>query len=135
MSDHRDSRLESISAELAHFNCDREPIHIPGAIQPHGALLAASADLGLVTHASQNMSTILGRPAAEMLGKPLREAIGEAACLALQFTRSDGGDQASHSFSCRGRMALPCTCDPTNPDSGFASISSRSALEARIRCR
>ena len=24
-------------------NCDREPIHIPGSIQPHGALLAVDA--------------------------------------------------------------------------------------------
>ena len=25
-------------------NCDQEPIHIPGSIQPHGALLAFTAD-------------------------------------------------------------------------------------------
>lgn len=25
-------------------NCDREPIHIPGAIQPHGVLLACRGD-------------------------------------------------------------------------------------------
>jgi len=25
-------------------NCDREPIHIPGSIQPHGALLAIGPD-------------------------------------------------------------------------------------------
>ncbi|WP_254558613.1 hypothetical protein, partial [Salmonella enterica] len=24
--------------------CDREPIHVPGAIQPHGLLLIAAAD-------------------------------------------------------------------------------------------
>ena len=25
-------------------DCDREPIHIPGSIQPHGLLLIADAD-------------------------------------------------------------------------------------------
>ena len=27
-------------------NCDREPIHIPGSIQPHGALLAFDPNCG-----------------------------------------------------------------------------------------
>jgi len=42
-------------------NCDREPIHIPGAIQPHGALLALdlSAELRIV-HASENVESLLG---------------------------------------------------------------------------
>lgn len=34
-------------------NCAREPIHVPGAIQPHGVLLAISAK-GRVLHASAN---------------------------------------------------------------------------------
>ena len=101
MSDHQDSSPETTPAGFNGFNCDREPIHIPGAIQPHGALLAASADRGLVTHASQNLSKILGRPAAEVLGRPLREAIGEAACLALQGAQS-AGDALRHSCTMPG---------------------------------
>ena len=34
-------------------NCDREPIHIPGLVQPHGALLAFDAQ-GRATHVSAN---------------------------------------------------------------------------------
>jgi light-regulated signal transduction histidine kinase (bacteriophytochrome)/FixJ family two-component response regulator len=60
--------------------CEREPIHIPGAIQSHGALLAALADGQLVTHASANLAAILGRPAAAVLGRTLAEAVGETAC-------------------------------------------------------
>ena len=63
--------------------CDEEQIHIPGSIQPHGALLAALVDGGLVTHASANLSAILGCPAEAVLGQPLEKAIGEAACRAL----------------------------------------------------
>lgn len=40
-------------------NCDREPIHIPGSIQPHGALLAFDR-LGQVRYASANVEALLG---------------------------------------------------------------------------
>jgi diguanylate cyclase (GGDEF)-like protein/PAS domain S-box-containing protein len=63
--------------------CASEPIHIPGAVQPHGALLAALADGLLVTHASANLAAILGRPVDAVLGRSLESAIGEPACRAL----------------------------------------------------
>ncbi|MET0333989.1 MAG: ATP-binding protein [Rhizobacter sp.] len=40
-------------------NCAREPIHIPGSIQPHGALLAFDR-LGQLRFASANASELLG---------------------------------------------------------------------------
>jgi len=40
-------------------NCDREPIHIPGSIQPHGALLAFTPDGGLAVR-SANAGAMLG---------------------------------------------------------------------------
>lgn len=40
-------------------NCDREPIHIPGSIQPHGALFAL-ADTGELVLASENLREFLG---------------------------------------------------------------------------
>ncbi len=67
--------------DLSH--CSSEPIHIPGAIQPHGALLAALADGLLVSHASANLAAILGRPVDAVLGRSLENAIGEAACRTL----------------------------------------------------
>jgi light-regulated signal transduction histidine kinase (bacteriophytochrome) len=70
--------------------CEREPIHIPGAIQPHGALLAAVADRRLVSHASANLAAFLGRPAEAVLGQPLEEALGEAACRVLCADPPDG---------------------------------------------
>ena len=48
-------------AELNLENCDREPIHIPGSIQPHGALLAFDR-LGRLSHASANVPALLGLP-------------------------------------------------------------------------
>jgi light-regulated signal transduction histidine kinase (bacteriophytochrome) len=56
--------------------CEREPIHIPGTIQPHGHLLAlAGADLA-VTHASAAIGAALGVDAPDLLGRPLKEALG-----------------------------------------------------------
>ena len=40
--------------------CAREPIQIPGAIQPHGLLLALGEDNRVVV-ASENVATLLGR--------------------------------------------------------------------------
>ena len=65
-------------------SCEREPIQIPGAIQPHGALIAVRADDWLVTHVSANLRSILDRPVEAVLGHPLEEAIGEPAFRMLQ---------------------------------------------------
>lgn len=43
-------------------NCAREPIHIPGLIQSHGALLALGTDRRVV-HASTNLRALLGASA------------------------------------------------------------------------
>jgi light-regulated signal transduction histidine kinase (bacteriophytochrome) len=63
--------------------CGQEPIHIPGAIQPYGAVLAVAVDCRRVTHASANLAGILGRSADVALGRPLEAAIGEATCREL----------------------------------------------------
>ena len=54
--------------------CAREPIRVPGAIQPHGALLAFGGD-GRVTRASRNLDRYAGVAAEAVLGRPLSEVI------------------------------------------------------------
>lgn len=49
-------------------NCAREPIHIPGSIQPHGVLLACRSESLVIYQASRNTETIWGRPASSLLG-------------------------------------------------------------------
>jgi len=59
--------------------CDREPIHIPGSIQPHGALLAVEAggERGFrVSHASANLLGVLGHRAEAALGMKLADLLG-----------------------------------------------------------
>jgi PAS domain S-box-containing protein len=65
--------------------CGLDPISAPGAIQPHGALLAFLADAPMrVTHASANLAAVLGRSPEAVLGEPPEAAFGDAACLTLQ---------------------------------------------------
>lgn len=52
--------------------CAREPIHIPGAIQPHGALLALREPELTIVQASDNCAAVLRCAAAELLGRDFR---------------------------------------------------------------
>lgn len=47
--------------------CDREPIHIPGAVQPHGVLIAVDPMSRRILQVSENSGALLGREAAELL--------------------------------------------------------------------
>ena len=63
-------------------NCDREPIHIPGSIQPHGALLAFDR-LGRLASMSANANAMLGL--ALTLGRAPRAAEFGAAADVLKL--------------------------------------------------
>ena len=56
--------------------CAREPIHIPGAIQPHGVLLALREPDLVCTQASANVGALLGQPATEIVNRTLADALG-----------------------------------------------------------
>ncbi len=49
-------------------NCDREPIHIPGAILPHGAMLVLDPATLEILQAAGDTTQLLGKPIAELLG-------------------------------------------------------------------
>jgi light-regulated signal transduction histidine kinase (bacteriophytochrome) len=55
--------------------CDREPIHIPGAIQPHGMLLVTDATTGLLRQVAGDIERRLGVEAIAP-GTPLAALIG-----------------------------------------------------------
>ncbi len=57
--------------------CDREPIHIPGSIQPHGFLLVIDEQAQVITHASENAATFLYRPLNQLIGASARDVLGE----------------------------------------------------------
>lgn len=55
-------------------SCAREPIHIPGSIQPGGVLLAVDSS-GRITHASANAAELLQAPVESLIGTPWRERV------------------------------------------------------------
>ena len=59
-------------------NCDREPIHIIGAVQSFGCLIAVSSDW-IVQHASDNVADILGLPDSDLVGLSLNEFLSQQA--------------------------------------------------------
>jgi light-regulated signal transduction histidine kinase (bacteriophytochrome) len=64
--------------------CAREPIHIPGSIQPHGVLFALAAGDLTVTQVSANVEQFIGRTAEATLGRPIDYVLGRAVAEQLQ---------------------------------------------------
>lgn len=54
-------------------NCDREPIHLLGAIQPFGFLVALDSTQWIITRLSSNAGVWLGAGPAELVGRPIED--------------------------------------------------------------
>ncbi|MFC4555256.1 SpoIIE family protein phosphatase [Georgenia faecalis] len=72
-------------------NCAREPIHIPGSIQPRGVLLVLDDD-HTVVQASASTAAHLGIDAADALGRPLADVVGTEAAEVIAAHLRAGGD-------------------------------------------
>jgi light-regulated signal transduction histidine kinase (bacteriophytochrome) len=59
-------------------NCEREPIHLAGSVQPHGLLLVLRETDLVVVQASRNAATMLGVPADGLTGQVLARVGGDA---------------------------------------------------------
>ena len=64
-------------------NCDSEPIHVLGTIQPFGFLITVSADW-LISRVSTNTQRHLGIPFEALIGKPLSNFLLEDALHAIR---------------------------------------------------
>jgi len=59
-------------------DCDREPIHIPGAIQPYGVLLVLAEPALTVAQVSENVGEQFPLGVEDVLGQPLSKLIDRA---------------------------------------------------------
>jgi light-regulated signal transduction histidine kinase (bacteriophytochrome) len=73
-------------------NCEREPIHVPGSIQPRGVLLAVSDPDHVVQQASENLAALTGVDWRAALGRPLADVLGVAPADAVIRSASAFGD-------------------------------------------
>lgn len=81
-------------------NCDREPIHIPGSIQPHGCLLACDQSFRSVIRHSANAAAVLGF-GNEINGRMIDDLLGEEIVHAIRnaLARSNDPTRPALSFS------------------------------------
>ncbi|MBB6125201.1 HWE histidine kinase domain-containing protein [Sphingobium subterraneum] len=89
-------------------NCDREPIHLLGAIQPVGFLLALSADW-VIARASVNVGTYLGLEPADLVGNPLSDFVDPDLLhdLRNRVAYLVGSDTVERVYGCRLRSDAP----------------------------
>lgn len=57
-------------------NCDREPIHIPGSIQPHGCMLVCDEAAVTIRRYSRNAAAFLGLAEQSLVGRKLEDVLG-----------------------------------------------------------
>lgn len=80
-------------------NCDQEPIHIPGSIQPHGAMLVCDRDF-TIQFASANAQDFLGLARAPARGDMLGDLVGQHLAHAIRnaATKASGPNSPGFAF-------------------------------------
>ena len=69
-------------------NCASEPIHVPGAIQPHGVLIAVTEPELVVAVVSVNVADWFDVDPADAVGRSLGQLIGEAGRAVVERVRA-----------------------------------------------
>ena len=92
-------------------SCDREPIQIPGSIQPHGAILVVLPDTLQIAQAGGDTVRFLGRAHGDLVGMPVAEIFTAEQLKKIETLRSTPArtHRPSHIFIHK------------NPKDGFAS--------------
>jgi light-regulated signal transduction histidine kinase (bacteriophytochrome)/CheY-like chemotaxis protein len=72
-----------MNEEVNLTNCDREPIHILGSVQPFGFLLGLLSDF-TIAMASENVGDFLGSELSTLLGTPLNQTLSDEAIAAIR---------------------------------------------------
>ncbi|MGY3342686.1 MULTISPECIES: HWE histidine kinase domain-containing protein [unclassified Bradyrhizobium] len=89
-------------------NCDREPIHVPGSVQPFGFLLTLSSDF-TICMASENAGHFLGTETSALLQRSIEDVFSGAALAAIR-SRVDylsGPDAVERIFSLLLQAGMP----------------------------
>jgi two-component system, chemotaxis family, sensor kinase Cph1 len=79
-------------------NCAKEPIHIPGSIQPHGVLFALHEPALTIAQVSANTPDVLGMEPELLLGRPLDSLLDADALGVLTEALRSGHPQENNPF-------------------------------------
>ena len=99
-------------------NCAREPIHIPGSIQPRGVLAVVDEHDFTVRHVSANVAELLDRPVDAVLGHHLAGLIGADQAAIIAHASANFGDL-------RQRNPIECNIDVAGVAKEFDAILHR----------
>lgn len=131
-------------------NCDREAIHLSGAIQNFGFLLAVSSDW-IVVHTSDNVKEACGSSADDMLGQPAGDFLTDNAIhdirTRLQWLQLSGNNERIFSLDAFGNGKLfdvavhlsgaliVIELEPTRDDKKIEAVSMVRTMMAQLtRC-
>lgn len=70
-------------------NCEDEPIHIPGLIQPHGFLVAFNVNTNLISVCSENIKSFISATYEQILGKNVTEVFNDSFVKELNLFKVD----------------------------------------------
>ncbi len=98
MADGREPEGADFAVDIS--NCDREPIHVPGMIQPFGFLIALTSDW-LVSRVSANIGQFIRLTPQDLLGYAISDIFCPDAIHTLRnrITLLRGGDAVERIFS------------------------------------
>jgi two-component system, chemotaxis family, sensor kinase Cph1 len=113
-----DAELVPVGTPIDLDNCAREPIHIPGSVQPRGVLAVVREPEFTVRQVSANVDTVLGRSVDDVLGRHLSALIGVGQAAAVEQAASVFGDL-------RQRNPLECEIDVDGRPRAFDAILHR----------
>ena len=65
-------------------HCDREPIHIPGSVKPHGFLLVVDPGTGGVVQVAGSPVQFAGSLGEALLGRTIGDVLGAEAALLIE---------------------------------------------------
>ena len=110
--------LVSVGTPIDLDNCAREPIHIPGSIQPRGVLAVVREPDFEVRQVSANVADLLGRPVDAVLGRHLSALVGAEQAARVEEFATTFGDL-------RQRNPLECVIDVAGESRAFDAILHR----------
>ncbi len=84
--------VQGLADKVDITNCDREPIHIPGAVQSHGCLVACDATMESVRRHSVNAPAILETDPQTLNGAAFTSLVGETLAHELRNALSKARD-------------------------------------------
>jgi len=128
-------------------NCDREPIHLLGTMQPFGFLIAVSVTDWLVERVSQNISRWMNAKPEDLLGQPIDKVILGNAVHAIRGNLHGAimGNTTARLFGLELAAGLSCDvavhlventvvieCEPTSNDPSFNAAATVQGMIARL---